>query len=337
MLLLFGFAIILNVSTASACNNTSSINSTPKIIAIDPANKAIVLNTKSIKVKFNKPIKEGNKLIQLKSTSNGKIIPIKTSISGDTLSITPTTTLTMGANYQILLHTGSVRDLDGNGVNIVFTSFMISPITLAQMKDGLNRAQKFYDTNGRLPNYVSYGALKIPIAGFQEIIGFQGMKINGYPGVRLVYVTSDNINNPCTDNKRINTIVGLLNNMGILAYNMGLGPNSHLTALKSGSVDKNALIVNIYGGADAGLINEMGTSWYKIIKGTKKVFSVFLPPAQVITGLAFLQRAHDDNYDPSSFTGLAHPDLYLKSNGYSYIYSNVISTIVNNISYQSKH
>jgi hypothetical protein len=53
---------------------------------------------------------------------------------------------------------------------------MISPITLAQMKDGLNRAQKFYNTNNKLPNYVSYGTLKIPIAGFQEIIAFQGKK-----------------------------------------------------------------------------------------------------------------------------------------------------------------
>ena len=74
------------------------------------------------------------------------------------------------------------------------------------MKDGLNRAQNFYNTNGRLPNYVNYGSLKIPIASFQEIIGFQGMKINGYTGVRPVYITSDNINCESTDNARINEL-----------------------------------------------------------------------------------------------------------------------------------
>ena len=336
MILLFGLAIILNANTVSATNVTA-LNATPKITASDPVNKAIVLNPKVIKIKFNTPIKDGNKLIQLKSKSNGKINPTKTSISGDTLNIIPTTNLTKGATYQILIHSGSVEDLSGNDVQIFSTTFMISPITLAQMKDGLNRAQNFYNTNGRLPNYVSYGNLKIPIDGFQEIIGFQGMKINGYTGVRPVYITSDNINCPGADNDRINAIVDVLKNMGIPAYNMGLGPNSHMTVLTSGSVNKNALIVNIYGGADAGVINEMGTTWYKNLKGTKKVFTLFWPPSQVITGLAFLQRAHDDNYDPSSFTGLAHPDQYLKNNGYSYLYSNVLSTIVSNIFYQSKH
>jgi methionine-rich copper-binding protein CopC len=142
VLLLFGLAIILNVSTASACNVTS-VNSTPKVTAIDPVNKAIVLNTKVIKIKFNTPIKNGNKFIQLKSTSNGKINPTKTSISGETLSIIPTTTLTKGSSYQILMHSGSVEDLSGNGVHIFSTSFMISPITLAQMKDGLKKSTEF--------------------------------------------------------------------------------------------------------------------------------------------------------------------------------------------------
>ena len=101
--------MILNVTTASACNVTA-INSTPKVTAIDPVNKSIVLNPKVIKIKFNTAIKDGNKLIQLKSTSNGKISPTETSISGDTLSIIPTTNLTKGSKYQILIHSGSVEE-----------------------------------------------------------------------------------------------------------------------------------------------------------------------------------------------------------------------------------
>lgn len=336
MLLLFGLAIILNVSTASA-SNVTALNSTPKVVAIDPINKAVVLNTKVIKIKFNKPIKYGNKLIQLKTSGTGKVNPIKNTINGTTLNILPKNKLTKGTKYLILMKSGSVEDLSGIGINIFSTSFMVSPITLPQMKDGLKRAQKFYNTHNRLPIYINFGNKKVPIAEFQEIIAFQGMKINGYIGVRPVYITSDNINNPTVDNARINSIVSVLRSMGVNAYNMGLGPNTHIKVLQNTSVSKNALIVDIYGGADAGVIYEMGSSWYKLLKGNKKVFTLYWPPSKVITGLAFLERAHDDNYDPSSFTGLAHPDQYLKSNGYSYLYSNVLSTIVSNIFYQSTH
>jgi hypothetical protein len=111
-----------------------------------------VLNTKVIKIKFNKPIKYGNKLIQLKTSGNGKINPTKTSINGDYFEYPSNNKLTKGTKYQILIHSGSVEDLSGNGVHIFSTSFMISPITLPQMKDGLKRAQKFYNTHNRLPN-----------------------------------------------------------------------------------------------------------------------------------------------------------------------------------------
>jgi predicted double-glycine peptidase len=50
-------------------------------------------------------------------------------------------------------------------------------LTLAQMKDGLLRAQTFYNKNNRLPNYVSFGTVKVPIATFQKIIATHGMKI----------------------------------------------------------------------------------------------------------------------------------------------------------------
>ena len=61
---------------------------------------------------------------------------------------------------------------------VIQHSFTVSPITLAQMKDGQARAQAFFNSNYRLPNYVSYGTTKIPIADFQRIIATQGLKIN---------------------------------------------------------------------------------------------------------------------------------------------------------------
>jgi hypothetical protein len=214
---------------------------------------------------------------------------------------------------------------------------LVSGLTLAQIKDGLNRAQKFYNTNYRMPNYVNYGTKKISISQFQKIIATQGLKIKVVSAGRPVYITSDNINNKCTDTARINSIVNGLRTMGINAYNMGLGPNTHITALQSGQVPKNALVVDIYGGADAGLIYEMGSSWYKSIKGAKEVFTVFWPPAKVITGLSYLVRTHDDNYDPASFKGLAHPDQYMLNLGYNYLYSGCITSIVNAIQHQATH
>jgi hypothetical protein len=56
-----------------------------------------------------------------------------------------------------------------------------SGLTLAQMKDGLSRAQKFYNTNHRLPKYVSFGAKKIPISTFQKILATKKLKINTTP------------------------------------------------------------------------------------------------------------------------------------------------------------
>ncbi len=213
---------------------------------------------------------------------------------------------------------------------------LVGGLTTAQIKDGYSRVQKFYNTNYRLPNYVSYGSKKVPITTFQKILATQNLKIKLFTGTsRPVYITSDNINNPSKDNARINSIVKGLKALGIKATALGLGPNTHITALKA-NIPKNALVVDIYGGADAGLIYEMASSWYKSLKGSKKVFTVYWPTAKCITGLSYLERAHDDNYDPSSFKGIAHPDQFLKKNGYNYIYSGVIANIVNAIAAQSK-
>ena len=63
-------------------------------------------------------------------------------------------------------------------VSTINTSKKVSGgLTLAQIKDGFKRAQKFYNTNYRLPNYVSYGSKKIPIVNFQKIIASQGLKL----------------------------------------------------------------------------------------------------------------------------------------------------------------
>ena len=212
---------------------------------------------------------------------------------------------------------------------------LVDGLTIAQVKDGLTRTQSFVIANGRLPTYVSYGSKHIPIAQFEQILKAEGLKLTGNAN-RPVYITSDNINNSAIDNARINSIVNGLKALGLKAYNMGLGPNKHDTVLTSGTLPTNALVVDIYGGVDAGLIKEMGSAWYKSIKGARTVFSVFWPPSVDITGLAYLTRAHDDNYNPASFKGLANPAKYMLDNGYNYIHSGILLNIINAIFYQAK-
>ncbi len=223
--------------------------------------------------------------------------------------------------------------------NITSKGQLVGGLSLIQINDGLPKVQTFYNTNHRLPNYVTYGTIKIPISQYQQIIAINGsiINLNRLLAFKPIYITSDNIRNVTADQARITSIITGLNALGLKAYNKGLGPNYHIEVLQSSQVPKNALVIDIYGGADASVLYEMGTSWYKSIKGTRSVFTVFWPPAKVITGLDFLERAHDDNYSPVSFTGLPHPDMYLLQNGYRYMYSGVISTIVNSIFYEATH
>jgi hypothetical protein len=167
----------------------------------------------------------------------------------------------------------------------------------------------FQNTNQRLPTYVSVKPWTIITASNVT---------EGNINLRPVYIVSDNINNLQTDTARVNALISALTKLGIKAYSEGIGPQTHLNVLSNSNVPKNALIVEIAGGADAGCLLEKGSTWYKNLLGTRKDFIALTAGATKITGLAWLPRSHDDNYDPASFTGIAHPDQYLLKNGYHY-------------------
>ena len=178
MLLIFGLALIINVSTSAAATvtNGTSVNTGPNVLSTDPANNTIITKSQTIKVKYNTTIQTKSPWIDLKN--GNKVIFTKYYINGSTLCITPTTTLATGIRYALTIHTNSISDLAGNGNTVYTTSFTLSPITLAQMKEGQKRVQTFFNNNQRLPNYVNYGSTKITIAQFQKIIATQGLKIN---------------------------------------------------------------------------------------------------------------------------------------------------------------
>jgi Bacterial Ig-like domain len=175
VLLLFGLALVLNVNTASAANVTA-VHPQPKITAINPASNSIITNSKPITITYNETIKAGSLWIELKDGKTN--IPIKKSVSANTLIITPTTPLKTSTKYDVIIHSKAITDLSGNGNTPYNSFFTVSALNLAQMKDGLKRAQTFYNTNHRLPSYVNFGTKKIMMAEFQKIIATQGLKIN---------------------------------------------------------------------------------------------------------------------------------------------------------------
>ena len=175
VLLLFGLALVLNVNMVSASNVTAN-HTQPKIIAVNPGSNSIISSSKPIKLTFNETIKPGSLWIELNDGKNS--IPITKSVSGNTLIITPKNPLKTSVKYNIIIHSNSITDLSGNGNGVYNSYFTVSTLTLAQMKDGLKRAQTFYNKNYRLPNYVNFGSKKITIAEFKTIIATQGLKIS---------------------------------------------------------------------------------------------------------------------------------------------------------------
>jgi len=112
--------ILINIS--NSFDNVIKDNNI-KITSIDPVNNSgNVSRDKIITVEFTELIKTGNMWIELK-TATGTLIPITTTINGNTLTINHTNLLTPGTQYNLILHTGCVTDLAGNPLSLVSRTF----------------------------------------------------------------------------------------------------------------------------------------------------------------------------------------------------------------------
>ena len=137
---------------------------------------------------------------------------------------------------------------------------------------------------------------------------------------RAIYISTDNIYTKSKDKAFVNEVIKLLNQSGYKAYSLGIGPNTHNVAMWDGSLPDNAVQLSIFGGSDAGVLYDISTRNYMRVKANRIVFLAFnAKTAKNITDLAWLERAHDDNYSPSSFKGIANPDQYLLDHGYAYV------------------
>ncbi|MTK63911.1 MAG: hypothetical protein F8N15_05150 [Methanobacterium sp.] len=120
-----------------------SVNDTykPTISAVDPANNAVGISTsKTVKLTFRELVKKGNMWIEFKN-SKGQAVQFTSNLTGKTLYIKPKSQLAHQTSYTVTLHSGSVKDMAGNGIALYSTKFTTV------------KATKTYSGNGITFNY----------------------------------------------------------------------------------------------------------------------------------------------------------------------------------------
>ena len=101
----------------------------PVVTSTSPVYNAfnVALN-KVIQITFDKAIQLGtNPWIEFK-TSSGTIVPYTTNIIGNILSITPNSLLNAGTKYTVILHSNSITDMQGNGLNTPYTTIFTTTL-----------------------------------------------------------------------------------------------------------------------------------------------------------------------------------------------------------------
>ena len=96
----------------------------PKVKSIDPANNSVNMPiNKVIKITFSESIKAGTLSLRVKNLRTGYYVPITKKISGNILTITPTSNLLKATQYSVILNTCSITDLAGNPLKSYTTKF----------------------------------------------------------------------------------------------------------------------------------------------------------------------------------------------------------------------
>lgn len=136
-----------------------------------------------------------------------------------------------------------------------------------------------------------------------------------------VVVNSDNITGKSTDAALINKCVEALKQAGYNAIASGIGPNWHVTDMRT---HKNSYIVCIVGGLCAGTIADYGAKYYQNYmkqnnnKGGQAYFWKYGKYKCGLEQINFLERAWDDNFSPAGFKGIDNPAQYLKEHNFDH-------------------
>ena len=149
---------------------------------------------------------------------------------------------------------------------------------------------------------------------------------------KTIIIDSDNIYNKATDLKFINDIAQILRSKGYkVLVNDDIGPNEHCKDIYKYGYE-NSCIFCIFGGCDSGMFYDMSSKWYQnyLNQYNNRVVLGFTRTQVDLATCTWLKRAHDDDYSPSSFTGLANPGSYLNEHGMDYVYGRTATEMANN-------
>ena len=182
--------------------NLYALHDNVLVNSVDPVGNAVnVPAGKVIKITFNNPIKMGSGQIELKNSS-GNALSFTTNISGSTLAITPTTSLSSD-KYTLTLYNDCVTDLDGNHLELYSTSFTVDatpPNVSANQTGGIfnsiikvtlsseSDATICYRINGGLWNtFTGSGTVSITNEGINNL-EFYAVDAAGNPSQHITYI-----------------------------------------------------------------------------------------------------------------------------------------------------
>ena len=150
---------------------------------------------------------------------------------------------------------------------------------------------------------------------------------------KTVILDSDNIYSTSKDLKLLNDIKTILESKGYnVIVNTTIGPNTHNMDI---IYRKNVCVFSIYGGIDAGMFVDKSAVWfqnYLNLNNNQIVLGFLAPPiTRNLATETWLERAHDDDYSASIFTGLANPGSFINTNvGADYVYGSTASELASN-------
>ena len=150
---------------------------------------------------------------------------------------------------------------------------------------------------------------------------------------KTVILDSDNIYSTSKDLKLLNDIKTILESKGYkVTVNTTIGPNTHNMDI---IYRKNVCVFSIYGGIDAGMFVDKSAVWfqnYLNLNNNQIVLGFLAPPiTRNLATETWLERAHDDDYSASIFTGLANPGSFINTNvGADYVYGSTASELASN-------
>ena len=150
---------------------------------------------------------------------------------------------------------------------------------------------------------------------------------------KTVILDSDNIYSTSKDLKLLDDIATILESKGYnVIVNTTIGPNTHNMDI---IYRKNVCVFSIYGGIDAGMFVDKSAVWfqnYLNLNNNQIVLGFLAPPiTRNLATETWLERAHDDDYSASIFTGLANPGSFINTNvGADYVYGSTASELASN-------